>query len=387
MKDTHNLIIKNGNVFDATYKFHKGSITIDNDVIRGVCFDEEKGSSLANTIINAENLYVLPGLTDIHLHGCRGNDFCDGSEAAFDNILSYELSNGITSVCLTTMSFSEERLQDIFEAFCAYKNETGSKILGINMEGPFLSNSKKGAQNEDYLIKPDIAMYDRLQERSGGKIVLLDLAPELDGALEFIEATSSNVNISLAHTDADYETANKAFLKGANHVTHLYNAMNGFEHRKPGVVGAVADNENVYAEIIGDGIHVAAPVVRATLKLLGDDRVVLISDSMEACGMPDGDYELGGQEVKKLGNKATLSDGTIAGAVSNLFDNLIYLVKEMNISLETAIKCAAVNPIKSIGMYDTYGSIEKDKKANLILLDKDLNLKYVIKDGKIEYSY
>ena len=201
--------------------------------------------------------------------------------------------------------------------------------------------------------------------------------------MECMEELKDEVVLSVAHTTADYETAAEAFRKGVHHVTHLYNAMSGLSHRAPGVVGAAADHESVEAELICDGIHVHPATVRQTFKMFGDDRIILISDSMEATGMPDGEYALGGQKVMKKGSLATLEDGTLAGSVTNLMDCLRTAVLKMQIPLESAVKCAAVNSARSVGIYDSYGSITPGKTANMVLLkEEDLSTVQVILKGK-----
>ena len=193
-----------------------------------------------------------------------------------------------------------------------------------------------------------------------------------------------DVNISLAHTNADYDTAKAAFDVGANHAVHLYNAMPEFTHRAPGVVGAVSDSPHVNAELICDGVHIHPSVVRGTLKMIGENRIIFISDSMRATGMPDGHYTLGGLDVNVTGNLATLaSNGVIAGSVTNLMDCMRTAVKKMGIPLETAVACATMNPAKALREYENYGSITSGKKGNVVLLDKELNLKMVVKDGNI----
>lgn len=201
--------------------------------------------------------------------------------------------------------------------------------------------------------------------------------------MDFIEKKHGEVVLSLAHTAADYDTAILAFEKGASHVTHMYNAMNPFTHRAPGLVGAAADTKKVEVELICDGVHIHPAAVRATFNLFGDDRIILISDSMMATGLEDGDYSLGGQAVKVVGNLATLKDGTIAGSATNLMDCMRTAVLKMGIPMESAVKCAAVNPAKSVGIYDRCGSITPGKRANVVLLQKeDLSLRQVIVEGK-----
>ncbi len=227
-------------------------------------------------------------------------------------------------------------------------------------------------------------MFDSLNEASGNIVKLLAIAPEQEGAMELIEQRHKDVVMSLAHTATDYETAVKAFEKGASHVTHLYNAMNPYTHRAPGLIGAAADKEKVEVELICDGVHIHPAAVRTTFKIFGDDRIILISDSMRATGLDDGDYTLGGQYVKVTGNLAALKDGTIAGSVTNLMDCMRTAVLKMGIPLESAVKCAAVNPAKSVGIYDRHGSISVGKKADVVLLSQEgLELRNIIMDGKL----
>ena len=227
-------------------------------------------------------------------------------------------------------------------------------------------------------------MFRELNAASNHLVKLLAIAPEEPGAMECIEALKDEVVLSVAHTMADYETAAEAFQKGVHHVTHLYNAMSGLSHRSPGVVGAAADHASVEAELICDGIHIHPATVRQTFKMFGDDRIILISDSMEATGMPDGEYALGGQKVIKKGNYATLQDGTLAGSATNLMDCLRTAVQKMQIPLESAVKCAAVNSARSVGIYDQYGSITPGKTANMVLLrETDLRTEKVILKGQI----
>ena len=290
------------------------------------------------------------------------------------------------------MTLPVDELENVLRTAAEYnKTSHGSEcadLIGINMEGPFISKVKKGAQDERNIIPCNEQVLERFIKASDGLVKFIGIAPEeSDNSIEFIKNVKDKVNVSLAHTNADYDTAMKAFEAGANHAVHLYNAMPPFTHRAPGVVGAVSDSDNVMAEIICDGIHIHPSVVRATFKMMGADRMILISDSMRATGMPDGTYTLGGLDVNVVGKRATLvSDGAIAGSVTNLMDCVRTVVKDMNIPLETAIGCATINPAKSLGVYDKYGSISVGKKADIVLLDRGLELKMVVKDGKIVES-
>lgn len=339
-----------------------------------------------DVVIDGEGCYAIPGLVDIHFHGCKGYDFCDGTKEAIEAIANYEASIGVTAICPATMTLPIETLEAILSTAAAYKKEggMGADLVGVNMEGPFISKIKKGAQDETNIIQCDAEIFRRFQKASGGLVKFIGVAPEEEGAMEFIDAVKEEVSVALAHTNADYDTAKAAFDRGATHAVHLYNAMPAYTHRAPGVVGAVSDSPQVMAELICDGVHIHPAVVRGTFKMLGEERMVLISDSMRATGMPDGQYTLGGLAVQVVGNRATLVlDGALAGSATNLLDCVRVAVKQMGLPLETAVACATMNPAKSIGVYDQYGSITYGKKGNVVLLDRDLNLKAVIKDGKV----
>ncbi len=375
------MIIKNASVFTEEGRFAKQDIFIkDGKFVMSA--EEADGEE----IIDAKECFAVPGLTDIHFHGCMGHDFCDGTREAITAMAEYEASVGVTSIVPATMTLGEDTLQGICETAAAYvkevKNDKAADLCGINMEGPFVAASKKGAQNGAYIRKPDVEMFDKLNRASGNMIKLVAIAPEVEDAMEFIKAKKDETVLSVAHTATDYDTAMEAFEKGATHVTHLYNAMNPYTHRAPGPIAAAADS-GAEVELICDGVHIHPAVVRTTFKIFGDDKVILISDSMMATGLEDGDYSLGGQAVKVVGNLATLADGTIAGSATNLMDCMRTAVQKMHIPLESAVKCAAVNSAKSVGIYDKYGSITPGKVANVVLLKKnDLALEKVILRGK-----
>ena len=369
------MIIKNVLVFNEDKCFKKGNIYIKEGMFSAQLEDD--------IIIDGHGCYAIPGLIDIHFHGCMGADVCDGTREALQTIATYEASQGITTIVPATMTLSEDELMRIMKNVAEYESKEGAVLAGINMEGPFINAAKKGAQAATHIKIPDVDMFRRLQAASGNKIKLCDIAPELEGATNFIQELKNEVNISFAHTNATYDIAKKGYDLGACHATHLYNAMPPFAHRDPGVIGAARDSEHVYVELICDGIHIHPATVRATFEMFGDDRIVLISDSMRATGLEDGEYTLGGQSVNVVGKFATLvTDGTIAGSCINLMDCVRTAVKEMHIPLESAINCATRNAAKSVGLYDRYGSITEGKVANVLLLDKELNLKKVIINGK-----
>lgn len=376
------MIIKNGKVFGEDGQFRIGNVTIKDGKITDIFLGEAvAGKEAEQEEINAEGCYVIPGFVDIHFHGCVGYDFCDGSEEAFDAITDYQIKNGVTSISPATMTLERTELSRIFEQAGKYPNQTGSTIRGITMEGPFVSMAKKGAQNGAYIHKPDVDFYRQMQSLCGNLIRQVAVAPEEDEDYAFIEEISKETVISVAHTTADYDIAKTAFKRGASHVTHLFNAMPAFGHRDPSVVGAAFDEEKVFVELICDGVHIHPSMVRSMFRLFGADRICMISDSMMATGMPDGNYSLGGQAVSVTGKKATLADGTIAGSASNLYDCFKVAVQEMEIPLEWAVTASTLTPAKSLGFDGECGSITVGKNADIVLLDKDLNIKHVIKDG------
>lgn len=373
------MIIKNAMVYTPQHVFAKGDI-----VIRGGRIAFGVAPQLHEEIIDAEGLYALPGLLDLHFHGAVGHDFCDASEEAIQALADFEASKGVLAICPATMTYSEEILGGIMDAAAAHKNGRGADLVGINMEGPFISPDKIGAQNPKYLHKADVDMFRRLQERAGGLIKLVDMAPEEDGALDFIARCRGEVRISIAHTCTSYETAKKAFAAGASHMTHLYNAMPGITHREPGpIIAALEDHAEV--ELITDGVHIHPAMVRFTFNTFGADRVVLIADSMMACGLPDGQYSLGGQAVTVKGPRATLTEhpGVIAGSATCLYDCMRRAVLDMGVPLESAVRAASENPARSIGVESDYGSLAAGRYGNVILADRELNIQKVIQKGQV----
>ena len=356
-------------------------------VARDFCVKDGLIAADALGPISAHGCYVIPGLTDLHFHGCVGEDFSDATPDGLQKMADYELSRGITQICPAGMTLGEDQLTKICQNAAAHraKNAGGAELVGLHLEGPFLSMAKKGAQNAAYIHDPDAAMLHRLQEAAGGLVKLVTLAPEQPNSLEFIQsARQDGVTVSLGHTTADYDTASAAYKAGARQATHLFNAMPPFTHRAPGVVGAAFDYPEVKVELICDGVHIHPAVVRAVFKLFGSDRVILISDSLRATGMPDGRYPFGGQEIEVHGNRATMADdpNTLAGSVSDLMACLKTAVS-FGIPLADAVSAAAVNPAKVLGIYNRLGSLDIGKEANAAILDEHLDLKAVLYHGEV----
>lgn len=367
--------IINGLVFQEGGTFQSETVYICNGKI------VQKETYLAapgkESVTDAVGGYVIPGLIDLHFHGCMGSDCCDGTDEAFRTIAEYELKQGVTSITPATMTMPEETLTQICRCAKNYSHTDGASLFGLYLEGPFINPAKKGAQNETYIRHADTEMLSRLLEASGGMIRTVTVAPEMEGAMDFIRQNKDRVRISIAHTAADYDTAMEAFACGASQLTHMYNAMMPFAHRAPGPIGAASDSSRCMAELICDGIHVHPAAVRAAFKLFGDDRILFISDSIRATGLSDGQYDLGGQTVTVKGHKALLPDGTIAGSVTNLMGCMRTAVQDMGIPLASAVKCASSNPAKALGLFHEYGSLAPGKYADVVILSKKLEVKAV----------
>ena len=366
------MIIKRGKVFQEDGNFLEQTLYVNDHRLVDKAEYQDDGE-----VIDAEGLLVLPGLVDIHSHGAAGEDFSDGNPEGLKKILQYEKRCGITSYCPTSMTFPKERLRQIFASIKGAQTEDGATVVGINMEGPFLDPAKKGAHVEKWIAAPDVAFVRELNQDADGLVRLVTLAPNMDGAEEFIKEMHEEVCISLGHTAADYDCASRAMKLGAHHVTHLYNAMQPFGHRAPGLIGAAMDDPECMVELICDGYHIHPSAIRAAFRMFGPERVILISDSMRATGMENGTYELGGQEVTVKDRKAVLKDGTLAGSATNLYGCMCKAV-EFGIPLEQAIMAATANPARSIGIFDRIGSIRIGKQADLLLVSENLELKRVI---------
>lgn len=372
------MILKNGRIFTENAEFVPADVQIEGGVIVKVA---PAGTLSGDDEIDAAGKYVTPGFVDIHIHGAKGCDFCDAKASAVETMCAYLGGEGVTSFCGTTMAFSEEILTDIIGAAKPYfgRDGHGAVLRGVNMEGPFFNKAKKGAQAEKYIVDPDIGFFDRICALSGDNIKLVDVAPELPGAEAFIAHASKQCVVSIAHTNANYEEAAAGFAAGATHVTHIFNAMPPFTHREPNVIGAACDAARE-VEMISDGVHLHPSVVRSVFKMFGAERVCLISDSMCACGMPNGQYALGGQDVFVTDGKATLADGTIAGSATCLAECFRRAVN-FGVPLEQALRAASLNPARCIGMDDMLGSITEGKRADVLVLDETLHPEHIFIGG------
>ena len=371
--------IINGRVFDLEQGFLSRDVLTDGGQIASASGDDR--------ILDAAGCYVIPGLVDVHFHGCVGEDFSDATPDGLQKIADFELSQGVAYLCPTGMTLPEDQLTAICRTTAAHrsKNSGGAEVVGAHLEGPFLCMAKKGAQNGDYLHDPDPAMLKRLQEAAEGCVKLVTLAPEQPGSIEFIRAAAElGIHVSVGHTVAGYETAKAAFEAGADHATHLYNAMPPLAHRDPGVIGAAWEVPSVKAELICDGIHIHPAVVRLTFGLFGKERMIIISDSLRATGMPDGEYPFGGQMIEVHGNRATIlgHPETLAGSVTSLMGCLRQAVS-FGIPMADAVRACTYNPAQSIGIDGRAGTLDVGKEASIVLLDQeDLSIQAIIFKGQ-----
>ncbi len=383
------MIIRSDKVFTPEFRFEQKNIRTKDGVIIEVS-DEQLNPNPGEEVIDASGKMVIPGLTDIHFHGAMGADLSDGTEEALRDIAAYEYSVGVTQICPATMTLPAETVEQICLTAYTYQKKKEevpgsdgvSDLVGIHLEGPYISPGKVGAQNPAYVQKADTAFLERLLDETEGLPKLITIAPEIPENLEAIKKLYDRIRFSVGHTSASYEEAAKGFDAGAKHMTHLYNAMPGLTHRAPGPIAAGAERDEVTPELICDGIHVAPAAVRAAFRLFGPERMILISDSSRAAGLPDGEYELGGQKVYKHDGAVYLTPPGIkpeilASSSTDLFSCMNRAI-DMGIRPEDAIRAATYNPAKAIGIDGAYGTIETGKRANLLLLDKDYHLLRVL---------
>lgn len=363
--------ISNVHYYGEDFKFHYGDIEVEDGIFTAVT---ERGGVIPEGCDT-----ILPGMVDIHVHGNSGFDFSDGNYEELKTIARYLALAGTTTFSATSMTVPEKMLAKAYQNAVRLRDEKPlgyAVVRAVTMEGPFFNEKKKGAQAAEHLLLPDIAMLRRLQKEADGMIRIACVAPELEGALEYIrEARSEGYIVSAAHTNASYGEAVAGFDAGINHITHLYNAMPSLLHREPGVIGAAAER-NVTAELIGDGIHVHPSAVRAAFKMFGPERICLISDAIPAAGLPEGGTALlGGQQITIVNGRAILEGGTLAGSIASLFDCVRRAIS-FGIPEEDALRCATYNPASVIGA-DDIGVIAAGKRADFLVCGQDLALKDV----------
>ncbi len=372
------MILKNATIIDDSFNPIEADLAIKGDKIIDIAPELSGEES-----IDLTGCTIVPGFVDVHIHACVGADTSDADPEGLAKMCAHLVTKGVTSFCPTTMTVAHDEISKALAVVkeCMDHPPEGASIAGVNMEGPYISTHRKGAQAAEYVKNPDYAEFKKFYDQCGGIVKIVDLAPECDGADEFIQKASQLCTVSIAHTEADYDCAKHAFNLGVTHVTHLYNAMQGLSHRQPGVVGAVFDDERVRAEVICDGFHINPAVLRVTFAMLGENRSIIVSDAMRAAGEPDGTYTLGGQTVYVKNGQARLEDGTIAGSTTNLHQEVKNLI-EWGVPFRQIIKSATINPAREIHMEDRIGSIKVGKYADLVVLDSGWNIKMVFVRGK-----
>lgn len=360
-------------------KFTYGGVEFDDKIIS--CGQDITMKGVDKSDIDCKGDYLIPGLIDIHSHGAMNQDVSDAKEESMSILGRYYASRGVTSWCPATMTLSQEALRRAFKVISDYERPVDcARVAGINMEGPFLSYSKRGSQSEEFLHAPDVSMFERLYEVSRGLIKLVTVAPEEPGSILFIKEVSGLCTVSLGHTAADYDTAMAAYEAGASHTTHLFNAMPPLMHRAPGVIGAAFDSKAT-VELICDGFHIHPSVVRLSWAAF-KDRITLVSDSLSCAGMPEGEYTLGGTAVIYKGGRALVKGtDTIAASAIHLMDAVTRAVS-FGIPLEKVLIASTIVPARIIKMDDRIGSISPGKYADLVIIDRELNVKAVYIGGK-----
>ena len=365
----------------------KTNVGLNGDKIAYVGND---GSNIEPICDLAEDVVLVSGFIDEHIHGANGADAMDGSLDALKIISDCLVKEGTTAFLATTMTQSKENIKKALSAVkeaVGNKALTGARVLGAHLEGPFISVKHVGAQPIEYVENPSVERYKEYDAVSGGNIRIVSLAPETEGGLALVKYLSENgVVASIGHTDAKNKDVVAAVSAGAKNITHTFNAQTGIHHREIGVAGSALLMDELNCEMICDTIHVSVPAIRLTVKNKPKDKFTLITDSMRAKGLPDGESELGGQKVFVKGGEARLADGTLAGSVLKMNVAVKNLVEKCGVAFTDAVDCATVNPAKSIGVFDKYGSIAVGKFADFTALDKDFNVVCTVVGGKVAYS-
>lgn len=381
-------LFKNIRLITPYEVLHGYGVIISEGKITNIDLEQNIKTESVDQIIDGNGQFLSPGFIDIHNHGNSGYDFMDATEEAIDKIGEYHLQNGVTSYLGTVLTQSYESMINAVKNIAEYENkDNSSQLLGVHLEGPFFSASKKGAQPEEFIKDPDMLFIKKLIDISGDKLKMVSIAPEKEGALELITyLKKNNITTAMAHSNATYDEAINGIKHGATVATHLYNGMRDFTHREPGIVGASLTDDRVFCELIYDRIHLHDAAVEIALKMKGPDKIILVSDAMRAAGLDDGDYELGGQKVTVKEGAARLKDGSLAGSTLNLRTAVYNMIKYLNVPIHEAVRMASLSPAKAIGIDKYKGSIEIGKDADMIMFDDDINISLIKIPFEVSYD-
>ncbi|ANK38028.1 MULTISPECIES: N-acetylglucosamine-6-phosphate deacetylase [Staphylococcus] len=377
-------VIENGRIYTEEEIIERGYIIVKNDKITDVGKGDYEG---ALTTYDAQGQHVLPGFIDIHMHGGYGEDAMDASYDGLKHLAESLLSEGTTSFLATTMTQSDENITKALENIIEYQKQQNvlkaADIVGIHLEGPFISEHKVGAQNPAYVQRPSIEKVQQFQKTANNQIKVITFAPEVEGAHETLEALHDQIRFSIGHTVATFDETNEAVARGAKHVTHLYNAGTPFEHREPGVFGAAWTNDSLSTELIVDGIHSHPTAIQIAYKQKGNTRFFLITDAMRAKGMPDGEYDLGGQNVIVKGSEARLASGALAGSILKMNEGLKNLIQYTGDSLDNLWRVTSLNQAIALNIESQKGSLKVGKDADIVIVDDEITVQTTIKAGEI----
>ncbi|MGB9857030.1 MAG: N-acetylglucosamine-6-phosphate deacetylase [Dictyoglomaceae bacterium] len=376
-----------GKVITPQKIIENGAVGVEGNKI--IYVGESKNQENFQRIIDFKNCYISPGFIDIHIHGAYGKDIIDGEESAIDTISRFIASKGTTSFLPTVLTAPLSDMEKAIDTVGKFmekqeKEIKGAKVLGINLEGPFLNKKYKGAQREDSIISPNIEILKRLLTKN---VKLITLAPEVEGNFEIIKyLNEKGVKISAGHTDAVSEDLEKAISLGLCHITHLFNGMRPLHHREPGIVGVALTNDKLSVEIIADGIHLSPYILKLVGRIKPKEKIILITDAMMATGLSDGEYKLAGQRVIVKDGKATLSDGTIAGSTLTLNTAVKNMVEKGGFKLEDAVFIASYSPSLLLEIENKKGSLEIGKDADITIFDDNFQVKMTMVEGRVVFE-
>lgn len=377
-------MIENGRIYTEEELIERGYLIVKDDKITDIGKGDYEG---ALTTYDAQGQHVLPGFIDIHMHGGYGEDAMDASYEGLKHLAESLLSEGTTSFLATTMTQSDENITKALENIIEYQKQQdilkAADIVGIHLEGPFISEHKVGAQNPAYVQRPSIEKVQQFQKTANNQIKVITFAPEVEGAHETLEALHNQIRFSIGHTVATFDETNEAVARGAKHVTHLYNAGTPFEHREPGVFGAAWTNDSLSTELIVDGIHSHPTAIQIAYKQKGNTRFFLITDAMRAKGMPDGEYDLGGQNVIVKGSEARLASGALAGSILKMNEGLKNLIQYTGDTLNNLWRVTSLNQAIALNIESQKGSLKVGKDADIVIVDDEITVQTTIKAGAI----